>query len=297
MFNVYCNNYISTKNKYNNDIDSLNYFFAHVTNYDQPILKYYNYYKKMPKKIEDTYNITTNTNYLNEMNIIYWYWYYKDPIFSSSNRTVKYLPLYSRKSNKIEYYFIISAGIDKKFNNNIPKKDTIYVNEALNYFKFYNTIDTNTNVELVNRHTFPKIKNLSFKLKNYLFGKKDVVLLFYNAIAGFLISTANISYFDSLETNYNFLTEHNPSFYNFRAKYIKRTQDTLIFENKGYKIKCSLYNDKKIKTDSLYIYGIFSEFDTINDIIKFDNCIISDTSLVKQELNDIKREKWDHINF
>ena len=75
-----------------------------------------------------------------------------------------YIPLYNRDTKKKESFILISAGIDGKLNTKYTIGDTIYDDEYLNKFEFYNL------KEYIER------KSMKFNLWDYYFGNKDYLI-------------------------------------------------------------------------------------------------------------------------
>lgn len=89
---------------------------------------------------------------------------------NNTNCLLQYIPLYNRHTLKKESAIFLSAGIDGSINNNYSIGDTIYDDEYLSKFQFYND------------KLYFEQKSMDFNLWNFWFGSKDYLVRYYNCI-------------------------------------------------------------------------------------------------------------------
>lgn len=204
-----------------------------------------------------------------------------------------YVPLYNRETKKKESFILISAGIDGKLNSNYSRGDTIYDDEYLNKFEFYNLKE------------YSERKSMEFSIWKYLFGKKDYLVRYYNCIEEGHSMPQTLEYY-----NYRL---HQPEPLNSMSVIASFEKDTIV-DNKstiilkswmdGYKAFCKMHNPitKKFNTgDTLMISGYLEKTDEkmnfhlthctmSNGVASYSfNEILKLSKLDKQELE--KREK------
>ena len=164
-----------------------------------------------------------------------------------------YVPLYNRKNKKKESFILISAGIDGKLNTEYNVGDTIYDDEYLNKFNFYNTTE------------YAGRKSLKFDLINYIFGKKDYLVRYYNCINEGHYAPQIIEYYNYRER----LPSQNQSI-SVIAAFDKDTivGDTSMIVLKSwmdnYKVYCNMHNSAAINFhigDTLTISGYVQKID------------------------------------
>lgn len=194
----------------------------------------------------------------------------KDP-FSRQHKDLLYVPVYSKANKLCEGFLLISAGIDGKIDNQI--EDSVYF-ETVKDLRFYNTLKVATSLSY-------RRYNVGYKLKDYLFGNKDLLVEYANGIDIYLNNFTQGEYTPAMLMKSLNLT---------KAKRYKRFQcivngivkqvegSTAILADNTCKVTCDLYKGCPIKIkvgDSVKIMGEFKDkFDLKTNTVFLDNCIV-----------------------
>lgn len=194
----------------------------------------------------------------------------KDP-FSLHNRNLLYVPVYSKTNRLCEGFLLISAGVDGKIDNQI--KDSVFF-ETVKKLRFYNTLMVATTLSY-------RRYNVGYKLKDYLFGNKDILVEYANGIDIYLNNVTQEVYTPTMLMKSLNLTE---------VKRYKRFQcvvkgivkqvngNTAMLADSACKVTCNLYKGRPIEIkvgDWVKIMGKFNdEFDLKTSTVYLDNCFV-----------------------
>ncbi len=170
---IFLVNYMKIKNGYYEKVGQ----YCNINDgiFNQYVLSYeyfFNEYFEYPENVSELQKYIRNNqkDYINMFNNLL-----MDP-FSKNDSSFLYIPLYSKKSKMREGFAIISAGIDGKINNII--NDTMYIND-IDKLRFYNKVG--------DPDSPPYYKpDSTFKLLNYCFGKKDLLVYYKDGVASYI---------------------------------------------------------------------------------------------------------------
>lgn len=175
--------------------------------------------------------------------------FFNDPL-NKEGGTVLYVPLYDRLTNKKEAFILISAGIDGVLNSAYNHSDTIYEKDFLKKFSFYN------------QSQYVERKSMKFNLWEYLFGKKDYLVWYYNCYE-------RNKYYKSVTLDiYNKRKMKLQPLQNISIKghllndTIKSGNRILTLSSGGLKAHCMLHrhnNEMLTKGDTIAITGYFEK--------------------------------------
>ncbi len=200
---------------------------------------------------------------------------YKDDL-SDNGGLLLYVPLYNRETKKKESLVLISAGIDGKLNSEYTNGDTIYDDEYLNRFDFYNL------------NNYQGIAN--FSLWKYLFGNKDFLVKYVNCI------TDNNNFPQTIE--YHKYKMHPPKIKQRISLISAFEKDTVIDEHysiilrsfmDGYYAYCKMHKpqqQKFKKGDTVLISGYLG-VPLLKSLFLNHSAIISNDKLPKLSLKEI----------
>lgn len=178
--------------------------------------------------------------------------FFRDSL-NKSGHILQYVPLYNRKNNKKEAFLLISAGIDGKLNVKYTVGDTIYEDEYLEKFDFYNI------------NEYIENKSMEFNIIDYFFCKKDYLVKYINCIENIRIGPMTMEHY-----NYKMIPPVNKLPLSIVAKYERDSIDDynrlIVLKSwmDGYNAFCKMHNPIKEKFkvgDSIMISGYLERID------------------------------------
>jgi len=179
-----------------------------------------------------------------------------------------YVPLYSRQTNKKESLVLISAGIDGKLNTQYNVGDTIYDDEYLDTFNFYNV------QEYINR------ESMKFNIWDYLFGKKDYLVRYYNCVDNNDYLPMTLEY-EKYRMHPKRIKESISLIAAFEKDTLIDNQRTIVLKSwiDGYRAYCKMHKpiqQKIVRGDTLMISGFLEN-------ISEDGAFYMTHSILKEE--------------
>lgn len=164
-----------------------------------------------------------------------------------------YVPLYSRQTKKKESFVLISAGIDGKLNAKYTVGDTIYDDEYLNKFNFYNIEE------------YAERKSVKFNLGSYLFGNKDYLVRYYNCVNDSYNTPMTMEY-EKYRMHSKRIKESISLIATFEKDTLINNQNSIILKSwtDGYRAYCKMHKPtqkKNVKGDTLIISGFLEKMD------------------------------------
>lgn len=181
-----------------------------------------------------------------------------------------YVPVYSKSNNLCEGYLLISTGIDGKLNNEIS--DTIYF-EDVKKLSFYNSFEAATILSF-------RQYNLNYKLKDYLFGNKDLLIEFANGIDIFINNSCQRMFTPT--TLMEKLYPNGFSEFECCVEGLVKSIDgnKVVVVDPKNNVVCSMYQGKSMniqESEKVKIVGQYkNRLDPKSKTIFLENCIVID---------------------
>jgi len=199
--------------------------------------------------------------------------YLVDP-FSSDLNQITLIPIFNKNSSKWEAVFILSAGVDGKMNYEYTIEDTIFTTDVDNLDLFYNSVD---DLSL----------SLPFNPIDYYFGKKDLLVSYYNCKDEFKASGNfwGTTELDSLVMKQSEKAANHKRLPLGRVYSIKLNPEFMLWENDtvfttpstDYIASFSFFDkyeaDLYKQTNRHRLYGKFDKLDIENKRIDFIMCM------------------------
>ncbi|KAF5069926.1 hypothetical protein DSECCO2_227930 [anaerobic digester metagenome] len=224
---------------------------------------FFDTYFRYPNQLNELYDFYSNNavayeEIVNRM---------KDP-FSETGADLLYVPVYSKLNNLCEGYLLISAGIDGKLNNLI--NDTTYF-EDVKKLTLYNQFDAATSLSF-------RQYNLTFKLTDYLFGDKDLLVEFANGIDIFINNSSHRIFTPSALMDKSY--PKGFSRLDCCVEGIVKSIDSnkvVVVDSKSSAV-CSMYSGRLMnveESDEVKIIGQYkNRIDSMSRTIFLENCIV-----------------------
>jgi hypothetical protein len=277
-----------------------------VLNYERPYSHYImDFYFEYPQTYQEllqaAYEESIRYNNFSDYGL-YENKYFKDLLSRETPGFLQYIPLYNRDNMKREGFMVLSAGIDGKINNKYEWNDTLFVDDFLfssdfNYFGNFGLIDKKNMLKLYPPKNLATIDiqkekpKVYFNIFNYFFGNKDILVGHGNLICDYLSRLSNIYNLGEMleESSYYFTGSRTIWGYkgNFAVDTIIENERYIFFRYEDYLIRNKLYDGRDLfLSDTIKFIGTVSNFDSVNKIIDFVNCIQIDKEIDKYEEND-----------
>lgn len=242
--------------------------------YNEPFQEYYFKYYSAPMSIEELKNyrlpLQLGARLIDE---------FQDPFLNASENLL-YVPLFDNEYNKAIGFAVISAGIDRK--RNFKHESKMSFDELMDSDMFYNNIQPTKGVYMGDFY------DTIFNFKNYLFGKKDLLIEIINCEEFYLNSYRyempiemlwQSSVLNSLKNKINHIFKIEID-YNAQKLEIKLIENAIILSKSDLCIQFILNSDHK--HDSLHktinLVGTLKSIDSNNELIVFENCIINSSN-------------------